>query len=94
VKSLAGSTFVVNNMSMANEEIWKLVTSILGSITVIGAFLYWHFKTINAFKDEIHRIEMKMKDIEQNVKVQQEAADQYKEFYILLNNMVKKHLRL
>lgn len=36
------------------EEIWKLVTSIFGGIGVIGGFVYWHFKTVNGFKDEIH----------------------------------------
>ncbi len=75
------------------EEIWKLVTSIFGGIGVIGGFIYWHFKTVNAFKDEIHKIEMKCKELENNDKSQQADINQLKDFYIFIQSFLNKKIK-
>ncbi len=77
---------------MGKEEIWKLVTSILGGVAVVGGFIYWHFKTVNGFKDELHKLELRFKDHEQNDKIQQQAIDRLMKFYTLVNNIMNKNL--
>ncbi len=54
---------------MTIEDVWRIAPGILGVISVIGGFIYWHFKTINAFKDDIHKVELKLKDLEQSDKL-------------------------
>ena len=66
---------------MTKEEIWKFIPTILGVVAVIGGFLYWHFKTVNGFKDDIHRLELKFKDLEQSDKLQQKSIDQLSELH-------------
>ena len=77
---------------MANEEIWKLVTSILGGVAVTGGFIYWHFKTVNGFKDELHKLELRFKDLEHNNKIQQQSIEQLMEFYDWINKLINKNL--
>lgn len=69
---------------MTNEELWKLVTSILGGVALIAGFIYWHFKTINGFKDDIHKLELMYKDPEQSDKLQQQTIDQLKELFSIV----------
>jgi hypothetical protein len=75
---------------MRNEEIWKLLTSMLGCVALIAGFIYWHFKTSNGFKDDIHKLELKYKDLEQSDKLQQQTIDQLKELFSLLKSTFKK----
>jgi hypothetical protein len=42
----------------------QMILGLLTLISVVGGFLYWHFKTVNGFKDEIHKIQIKLKDLE------------------------------
>lgn len=69
---------------MRNEELWKLVTSILSGVALIAGFIYWHFKTINGFKEDIHKLELKHKDLEQSDKLQQQTIDQLKELFSIV----------
>ncbi|MES2004231.1 MAG: hypothetical protein V4450_06905 [Bacteroidota bacterium] len=75
---------------MIKEEIWKQLGPILAVVAVVGGFIYWHFKTINAFKDEIHKLELKFKDLEQSDKLQQQTIDQLKELYPLFKIAFEK----
>lgn len=75
---------------MRNEELWKLVTSILGGVALIAGFIYWHFKTVNGFKDDLHKLELKYKDLEQSDKLQQQTIDQLKELFSLVKSTFKK----
>ena len=70
------------------EEIWKLVTSVFGGIGVIGGFIYWHFKTVNGFKDEIHKIELKCKELENNDKSQQMEIGQLRDLYTFTKDIL------
>ena len=56
---------------------------ILTMTPIIGGFLYWHFKTVNNFKDDIHKLEIKIKDLEKKDELQQQTIDQLKELYPL-----------
>jgi hypothetical protein len=75
---------------MTKEEIWKLLLPVLSGISVVGGFIYWHFKTLNSFKDDIHRLELQFKDLEKNDKLQQQTIDQLREFYPLLRLILEK----
>lgn len=54
---------------------------ILPVIPIIGGFLYWHFKTVNGFKEDIHNLQLKLKDLEHRDELQQLTIDQLKELY-------------
>lgn len=69
---------------MRNEELWKLVTSILSAVALIAGFIYWHFKTMNGFTEDIHKLELKHKDLEQSDKLQQQTIDQLKELFSIV----------
>jgi hypothetical protein len=67
-------------------------------VPIIGGFLYWHFRTVNAFKDEIHKLSLKMKDLEHRDELQQQTIDQLKDLFPLLkaafeNNQNQKQLK-
>ena len=70
----------INNMSEMHEDFWKVIISAIGSIATVGGFLNWHFKIVNGFKDEIHRLDIKNKDLEQNDKWQQKEIENIKNF--------------
>lgn len=66
---------------------------ILGALAIIGTiagFIYWHFKTINNFKDEIHDIKLKQKDLEHRDEMQQQTINQLENLYPLLKETIKK----
>lgn len=69
------------------NQILQLLIEVLTLITVIGGFLYWHFKTINAFKEDIHKLQMKMKDLEHRDELQQQTIDQLNNLYPLFKQI-------
>lgn len=75
---------------MENEAIWRLFISILGGVSIIAGFIYWHFKTVNGFKDEIHKLELRFKDLEQRDNLQQKTIDQLAELYPILKVVFEK----
>ena len=62
----------------------------MGIVSVIGGFIYWHFKTINSFKDDVHILELKLKDLEQSDKLQQQTIDKLGEIYPILKIIIEK----
>jgi hypothetical protein len=62
-------------MSEMHEDLWKVIISVLGGVTTVGGFLNWHFKIVNGFKDEIHRLDLKNKELEQNDRLQQKEVE-------------------
>lgn len=75
---------------MTAEQILKYGSSALGGIVIIGGFLYWHFKTVNGFKDDIHKLELKQKDLEHRDELQQQTIDQLEKLYPTLNKVIEK----
>jgi hypothetical protein len=71
---------------MTQEETLKFVLYALGGVAVIGSFLYWHFKTVNGFKDDIHKLELKQKELEKRDDLQQLIIDQFKELFPILKD--------
>lgn len=54
---------------------------LLAIIPIIGGFLFWHFKTINSFKDQINDLKLQMKELEKRDALQQQTIDQLKDLY-------------
>jgi len=72
------------------ENDFKIIAIALGIIATISGFIYWHFKTINGFKDEIHDIKLKQKDLEHRDEMQQQTINQLENLYPLLKEIIKK----
>ncbi|MCB9251307.1 MAG: hypothetical protein H6605_02475 [Flavobacteriales bacterium] len=57
---------------------------IFAVVPIIGGFLFWHFKTVNGFKDQINDLKIQMKDLEHRDNLQQQTIDQLKDLFPLL----------
>lgn len=62
---------------------------IIAAIPIIGGFLYWHFKTLNSFKDQMNDLKLQMKDLQHRDDLQQQTIDQLKELFPLLKSAVE-----
>jgi hypothetical protein len=58
-------------------------------VPIVGGFLFWHFKTVNAFKDDIYKLSLKMKDLEHRDDLQQQTMDQLNKLYPLFEEIFK-----
>jgi len=74
---------------MTQEETIKYIETILGIVAAIGGFLYWHFKEVHKFKDEIHKVELKLKELEKSDALQQQTLDQLNELYPTLKSILE-----
>lgn len=72
------------------NETLQIILSIIGAISVIGGFIYWHFKTINGFKDQINEIKLQMKDLEKSDALQQQTIDQLNNLFPILSQAIDK----
>lgn len=68
----------------------KILAFILSGVAAVAGFLYWHFKTVNGFKDDIHKLELKFKDLEQRDNLQQHTIDKLSELYPLLKTIFEQ----
>lgn len=62
----------------------QTLQTILAVVPIIGGFLFWHFKTVNSFKDQINDLKIQMKDLEHRDNLQQQTIDQLKDLFPLL----------
>ncbi len=62
----------------------QILLGLLTLISVVGGFIYWHFKTVNGFKDQVNDLKMQMKDLEHRDNLQQQTIDQLKDLFPLL----------
>ena len=67
----------------------QIVLGIIALISGIGGFLYWHFKTINGFKDDINALKILMKELEHKDNLQQQTIDQLNELYPTLRTILE-----
>lgn len=65
----------------------QILLGIFTLISVVGSFLYWHFKTVNNFKDQINDLKMKIKDLEHRDNLQQLTIDQLKDLFPLFKQV-------
>lgn len=61
----------------------QIFLGILSLISIVGGFIYWHFKTVNGFKEDVHKLELKQKDLEHRDELQQQTIDQLNKLYPL-----------
>ncbi len=64
----------------------QIVLGLLTFISVVGGFIYWHFKTVNSFKDQVNELKLQMKDLEHRDNLQQQTIDQLKDLFPLLKS--------
>ena len=57
---------------------------------IIGGFIFWHFKTVNGFKDDIHSLQLKLKDLEHRDELQQQTIDQLNKLYPVFEETFKQ----
>lgn len=62
----------------------QILLGLLTLISVVGGFIYWHFKTVNGFKDQVNELKLQMKDLEHRDNLQQQTIDQLKDLFPLL----------
>jgi len=62
----------------------QILLGLLTLISVVGGFIYWHFKTVNSFKDQVNELKLQMKDLEHRDNLQQQTIDQLKDLFPLL----------
>ncbi len=67
----------------------QIILGLLTLISVVGGFVYWHFKTINSFKDQINDLKIQMKDLEHRDNLQQQTIDQLKDLFPILKDAVE-----
>ncbi len=87
-------------------ELLEHLGPLLGVIVVIGGFLFWHFRTVNAFKDEINdlkrkcdslaskdelrQLELKQKDLERHDALQQQTIDLLPQLLPMIRDAMKQ----
>lgn len=71
------------------DETLKLVIIILSIVSVVGGFIYWHFKTVHSFKDQVTDLKIQMKELENRDNLQQQTLDQLKEFYPIIKTAIE-----
>lgn len=59
---------------------------IFAVVPIIGGFLFWHFKTVNSFKDQINDLKIQMKELEHRDNLQQQTIEQLKDLFPLLKS--------
>ena len=64
----------------------QILLGFLTLISSVGGFLYWHFKTVNSFKDHVNELKLQMKDLEHRDNLQQQTIDQLKDLFPLLKS--------
>lgn len=62
----------------------QILQIILAVVPIVGGFLFWHFKTVNSFKDQVNELKLQMKDLEHRDNLQQQTIDQLKDLFPLL----------
>lgn len=67
----------------------QLLLGLLTLISVVGGFIYWHFKTVNSFKDQVTELKLEMKELEKRDDLQQQTIDQLKELLPILKTAVE-----
>jgi len=68
------------------DETLKLIILLLTIVSIVGGFIFWLFKTIHSFKDQVTDLKIQMKELENKDNLQQQTIDQLKELYPAFNN--------
>jgi len=68
---------------MENESL-KTIGGIFGILIPVIAFIYWHFKTLHSFKEQVTDLKLQMKELENKDNLQQQTIDQLQNFYPMI----------
>lgn len=68
---------------MENETL-KTIGGIFGILIPVIAFIYWHFKTLHSFKEQVTDLKLQMKELENKDNLQQQTIDQLQNFYPMI----------
>ena len=71
------------------DEKLQLLLGLLALVSVVGGFIYWHFKTLHSFKDQVTELKLQMKELEKKDDLQQQTIDQLKELFPILKAAVE-----
>lgn len=71
-----------------NETV-KLIGSIFGILIPITGVIFWHFKTVHSFKEQVTDLKLQMKELENKDNLQQQTIDQLKELYPAISLAMK-----
>jgi hypothetical protein len=71
------------------DEALKIIGGIFALASAVGGFLFWHFKTVHNFKDDINDLKLKMKDLENKDNLQQQTIDQLNNLFPILKTAVE-----
>lgn len=69
----------------------QIILELLTLISFVGGFIYWHFKTVNSFKDQVNELKLQMKDLENRDNLQQQTIDQLKELYPIFKQVFENN---
>ena len=70
-------------------ETLKTIGAIFGILIPVIAFIYWHFKTVHSFKEQVTDLKVQMKELENRDNLQQQTIDQLKELYPVLKTVIE-----
>ncbi len=70
----------------------QIVAVIIGVVTGVGGFLFWHFSAIGKVKEEVQQLKLEMKELEKKDALQQQTLDQFQNFYPLIKDIFGKLL--
>jgi uncharacterized sporulation protein YeaH/YhbH (DUF444 family) len=69
------------------SETLKSIGAIFGILIPIIGFVYWHFKAVHSFKEQVTDLKLQMKELENKDNLQQQTIDQLKELYPLFKQI-------
>ena len=70
-----------------NETI-KIIGAVFSILIPISGFIFWHFKTVHSFKEQVTDLKLQMKELENKDNLQQQTIDQLKELYPAINQIL------
>lgn len=68
-------------------ETVKTIGAIFGILIPVIAFIFWHFKTVHSFREQVTDLKLQMKELENRDNLQQQTIDQLKELYPLFKQV-------
>ncbi len=72
------------------SETLKAIGAVFGILIPIIGFIFWHFKTVHSFKEQVTDLKLQMKELENKDNLQQQTLDQLRELYPVLAKVIEK----
>lgn len=72
------------------DKTLQIIVGLITLISAIGGFIYWHFKVINSFRDQVNELKLQMKDLAHKDELQQLTIEELKNLWPVLHAAVEK----